>query len=453
MKKHVVITGIGVATPIGCEKKKFWENLCSGKSSISDLHLKGLEECYSQKYGLLDPEEVQQLEAKLLADAEQNLSKCSKLALVTAIQAVQDANISFDTLEEQLRTGVFFGTTQSDQYAFTEELEDLQRNRFTAPVHVAKHFHLHGSVFFNANLCASGNHALGYAWDAIQSGKLDTVLAGGVDVFSTITYVGFNRLKALSVDSVKPFDRNRNGTILSEGAAVFVLEELEHAKKRNAPIYGEIIGYGMSNDAYNIVAPDPTGEGVIQAMERAIAHSGISARYWHRRQRFRRSCCNSHCFPGAYQGRIGNCYKRRARSSTGRCFCCCNGSVCTRFTGAPHSANHQRIRPGRIGLPTRHTKSNPCNREHRHEQCLCISRQQLLCGSEKVVSRPCIMFIFTAAVTHYLQMQISTGILKNWESGPCFRRMISSLMPQIKNTAKMKKSPVIYCILPPKHWI
>ena len=173
MKKHVVITGIGVATPIGCEKKKFWENLCSGKSSISDLHLKGLEECYSQKYGLLDPEEVQQLEAKLLADAEQNLSKCSKLALVTAIQAVQDANISFDTLEEQLRTGVFFGTTQSDQYAFTEELEDLQRNRFTAPVHVAKHFHLHGSVFFNANLCASGNHALGYAWDAIQSGKLD----------------------------------------------------------------------------------------------------------------------------------------------------------------------------------------------------------------------------------------------------------------------------------------
>ena len=93
MKKHVVITGIGVATPIGCEKKKFWENLCSGKSSISDLHLKGLEECYSQKYGLLDPEEVQQLEAKLLADAEQNLSKCSKLALVTAIQAVQDANI------------------------------------------------------------------------------------------------------------------------------------------------------------------------------------------------------------------------------------------------------------------------------------------------------------------------------------------------------------------------
>lgn len=276
MKKRVVITGIGVATPIGCEKKKFWENLCSGKSSISDLHLKGLEECYSQKYGLLDPEEVQQLEAKLLADAEQNLSKCSKLALVTAIQAVQDANISFDTLEEQLRTGVFFGTTQSDQYAFTEELEDLQRNRFTAPVHVAKHFHLHGSVFFNANLCASGNHALGYAWDAIQSGKLDTVLAGGVDVFSTITYVGFNRLKALSVDSVKPFDRNRNGTILSEGAAVFVLEELEHAKKRNAPIYGEIIGYGMSNDAYNIVAPDPTGEGVIQAMERAIAHSGIS---------------------------------------------------------------------------------------------------------------------------------------------------------------------------------
>ena len=125
MKKRVVITGIGVATPIGCEKKKFWENLCSGKSSISDLHLKGLEECYSQKYGLLDPEEVQQLEAKLLADAEQNLSKCSKLALVTAIQAVQDANISFDTLEEQLRTGVFFGTTQSDQYAFTEELEDL----------------------------------------------------------------------------------------------------------------------------------------------------------------------------------------------------------------------------------------------------------------------------------------------------------------------------------------
>lgn len=277
MNRRVVITGLGVVSPIGCGKENFMDSLIAGKNGISQICVEGLENCYCKLYGMLDQNEIDRLAKKYLSVEERSLSRCSQLSLITAIMAVNDAKLSIDTDEEKFRTGVMFGTTQSDQYALCDNDKELECNRFSALANTAKHFDIHGESFFNANLCASGNHAISYAEDIIKSGRLDTAIVGGADVFSKITYVSFNRLKAFSPDAIRPFDQKRNGTVLSEGAAMIVLEEYEHAKKRGAHIYGEIIGSGMSNDAYNIVAPDPSGNGIISAMKKAVDKSGISA--------------------------------------------------------------------------------------------------------------------------------------------------------------------------------
>lgn len=276
MKRRVVITGLGAASPVGCGKDNFMNGIISGKNGISPINIEGLEDCYSKLYGLLDKEEINVLVEKYLSDEEKKLSRCSQLSLITAIMAAEDAKLTINTDEDRMHTGILFGTTQSDQYTICDNIDELKQNRFTALINTAKHFDIHGESFFNTNLCASGNHAIAYASDLIKEGRLDTAFVGGADVFSKITYVGFNRLKALTFDAVRPFDKKRNGTVLSEGAAILILEEYEHAKKRSAHIYGEIIGSGLSNDAYNIVAPDPSGDGIVSAMEKAVENAGIS---------------------------------------------------------------------------------------------------------------------------------------------------------------------------------
>lgn len=276
MKRRVVITGIGVLSPVGCGKSAFMEGLLSGASGISEIDLPALEDCYCRLHGSLDWDKVSELADVYLSADEKKLSKCSVISIIAAEMAAKDARISFNSLEERMDTGIFFGTTQSDQYAISERIKELEHDRFTALTNTAKHFGIHGGGFFNMNLCASGNHAISYAADCIKNNDINAAFVGGADAFSEITQVGFNRLKALTPDKVRPFDRERNGTVLSEGAAILFIEELEHALNRNAHIYGEILGSGFSNDAYNIVAPDPTGAGIIKAMERAVKDAEIS---------------------------------------------------------------------------------------------------------------------------------------------------------------------------------
>ena len=277
MMRRVVITGIGVLSPVGCGKNAFMEGLISGRNGITEIDVQGLEGCYCKLHGVLDWNNVRELADKYLSSDERKLSKCSVISMIAAEMAAEDADVSFNSFEEKMNTGVFFGTTQSDQYAICEGIKELEHNRFTALANTAKHFGIHGGGFFNTNLCASGDHSIAYAADCIKNNYMNAAFVGGADVFSKITQVSFNRLKALTPDTLRPFDKNRNGTVLSEGAAVLFIEELEHALDRKAHIYGEIIGSGISNDAYNIVAPDPTGEGVVSAMEKALKDASISA--------------------------------------------------------------------------------------------------------------------------------------------------------------------------------
>lgn len=275
MKRRVVITGLGAVSPCGLGKKELMDSLMEGRNCISNINVEGLEDCYCKLHGMIDRKRLDEAFEKHLSPEERKLSLCSRLSILTAIMAAEDAGITFSG-SDRYRTGVLFGTTQSDQYAVEDGTEELRHDRFTALMNTARHFDVHGPSLFNTNLCASGNHAVAYASDLIKQGRLDTAIVGGADVFSKITYVSFNRLKALTADAVRPFDKNRSGTVLSEGGAVLILEEYSHAKARNAHIYGEILGSGVSNDAYNIVAPDPSGQGIISAMEKAVKDSGIA---------------------------------------------------------------------------------------------------------------------------------------------------------------------------------
>lgn len=266
--RRVVVTGFASVGPNGYSDKG-WENLLSGGNYISDLSIDSLSGCYSKKYGIIDKKILNELEEKYLTEDEKKLTASTKLLLITSIMATEKSGIHFESFESKMRTGVIFGSAMFDLFDWDKE------TRFTATSDIAKHFEIHGETLMNANACSAGNHAIGTAISLIRSGKLDTVIAGGTDVMTEIPYVVFIRLKALSRDSIKPFDKARNGTILSEGAGVLILESLEHAVSRNAVIYGEVLGYGMSNDAFNIVAPDPSANGIVRAMKAALSDSGI----------------------------------------------------------------------------------------------------------------------------------------------------------------------------------
>jgi 3-oxoacyl-[acyl-carrier-protein] synthase II len=141
---------------------------------------------------------------------------------------------------------------------------------------VASYFQLCGPNLTIPTACAAGNYALGWAFEQIQSGAADVMLAGGADAFSRLAFTGFSRLRALSPDVCRPFDRNRQGLLLSEGAGVLVLERLEHAQARGAQIYAEMLGYGLSADAHHITAPHPDGAGAALAMRRALQRAQLA---------------------------------------------------------------------------------------------------------------------------------------------------------------------------------
>jgi 3-oxoacyl-[acyl-carrier-protein] synthase II len=145
----------------------------------------------------------------------------------------------------------------------------------TIPANVAREFGIKGPTTIIPTACAAGNYAIGYIADLIRAGTIDIGLAGGSDPFSSIAFTGFNRLLATTPDVCRPFDKNRTGMAVSEGAGILVMEELDHALARKAPIYAEILGYGLGCDAYKMTIPDPEGGGGIIALRRALNNAGI----------------------------------------------------------------------------------------------------------------------------------------------------------------------------------
>jgi 3-oxoacyl-[acyl-carrier-protein] synthase II len=278
---------LGIISPVGTGKKIFWESLVNGVSGIEKITAFDCS-AYRVKIGGV----VKDFDPEQYLDAQQirTCGRAAQYACSAAQMALADAGISKDELAAK-QTAVCLGSTMGEIQAVeaineigcingiaavaAEEYSKARPGRITTLL--ASALGLRGPQHLFLNACASGNYALGYAADLIRRGRADLALAGGVDVFSKVAFTGFNRLLSLTPDSCRPFDRNRKGLVVSEGAGVLLLEELNAAVARGATIYAEVKGYGLGTDAYHITSPHPEGAGAAASMMEALKAAGMAA--------------------------------------------------------------------------------------------------------------------------------------------------------------------------------
>ncbi|MBN1600920.1 MAG: beta-ketoacyl-[acyl-carrier-protein] synthase family protein [Chitinispirillaceae bacterium] len=286
-QNRVVITGLGLVTPIGIGNDTFWKAAVAGKNGVRPLVQFDPTEFRTKTGG----EVLDFNPSSYLTDEEiERMGRSSQFAVSAAKMAVEDAGISIGE-ENPYKFAVCMGTTMGEPQILEKGVKikyktgdasdipsDLPRQYpcGTIPANVARTLKTKGPIIITPTACAAGNYAIGYGYDLIQLGKVDVVVSGGSDPFSGIAFTGFNRLLATTSDVCRPFDLNRNGMAVSEGAGILILERLEHALARGAKIYAEILGYGLGCDAYKMTIPDPAGSGGIMAFKKAIHNTGIA---------------------------------------------------------------------------------------------------------------------------------------------------------------------------------
>ena len=287
------MTGLGVISPVGNTLQEAWSSLLQGKSGAGPIALFN-----AAKYPTRFASEVKNFDPNLYLTPKESKhsDRFVQFAVASAKQAVADAKLEM-AKEDPHRVGVWIGTGMGGLATIEEGYRDLQKKGpdkirpffipmiicNMAPGQVSISIGAKGPNSCTVSACASSAHAIGDAFEIIERGAADVMIAGGSECAITILGVaGFCALKALSArnddpqGASRPFDKTRDGFVIAEGAAMLVLEELEHAKARGAHVYGEIIGYGMTGDAYHITAPDPEGSGAAGAMKAALDDAGIS---------------------------------------------------------------------------------------------------------------------------------------------------------------------------------
>ncbi len=285
MDKRIVITGIGVISPIGCENDVFWNALISGESGVSEVKsfdtsvFKVHKGCEVKNFNF---------DNYTTEGSRRDIGKGSQFAIAASKLAIEDSNIGLNNIDPE-RAGVSIGTTAGEiqilekvNYLRHEKGEEnvdpslfLKHPCVNMPSNISIEFGFKGPSTIIPTACAAGNYAIGYACDLIKLGRVDMMLAGGSDPFSKVAFVGFSRLNAIAPDVCQPFDKDRKGLLVGEGAGMLVLESLEDALSRNANIYAEILGYGLSCDGYHITIPHPEGNGIKSAMEKALISAKI----------------------------------------------------------------------------------------------------------------------------------------------------------------------------------
>jgi len=293
MSNRVVITGMGAVTPLGIGKDTFWDNIKNGVSGIDKIQRFDASAFTTQIAGeVLDfkPEDfIDRKEAK-------HMDRFTQFAMASAAMAVADANINLDDVDRD-RLGVVMGvgiggiSTFEEQHTLLNTKGPGRISPFFVPMIITNIAAgqiaiAYGAKGYNTTVvtaCASATNAIGEAFRIIKDGRADIMFTGGAEAAVTpLSLAGFCAMKALSTrnDDPKaascPFDAKRDGFVMGEGAGVLIVESLEHAIKRGAHIYGEIIGYGATCDAYHITAPAPEGEGAARAMSEALEDAGVS---------------------------------------------------------------------------------------------------------------------------------------------------------------------------------
>lgn len=289
--RRVVVTGMGAITPVGNDIDTMWANMLAGVNGVekitsfdtSDLkvHLAGTVKNFEpEKY--IEKRELRKLDIYC------------QYAIAAAQQAVDDSGILGNINEE--RYGVYIGAGIGGLHSFVNNVTALNEggprkvSPFFIPMmigniatgNVAIRFKAKGVSLSVMSACATGTHSIGEAFHAIKDGYADAIIAGGTEaVIAPLTIAGFQNMKALSTNedpetASRPFDKNRDGFVMGEGAGMLVLEEYEHAKARGAKIYAEFAGYGNTCDAHHVTAPDPEGAGLARAIKIAMAEAGTT---------------------------------------------------------------------------------------------------------------------------------------------------------------------------------
>jgi 3-oxoacyl-[acyl-carrier-protein] synthase II len=290
--RRVVITGMGVVTPVGSDLETFWRNLRNGVSGIGriqgfdtsafDCQIAGEVRDFDPKNYFKNPKDVRRTD------------RYTHLAMAAAKMALEDSGVDLEKTDRQrfgaiVSSGIGGLKTLEDQHTTLLNKGPGRVSAFTIPMLISNmasglismEYGLQGPNLCIVTACATSNNAIGESWRIIKFGDADIFLAGGAEAsIVAIGLAGFSSMKALSTRNdeperaSRPFDRDRDGFVMGEGAGIVVVEELEHAKARGAKIYCELTGYGLSADAYHMTAPPETGEGAARAMQIALDHAG-----------------------------------------------------------------------------------------------------------------------------------------------------------------------------------
>lgn len=293
--KRVVVTGLGALTPIGNTLQEYWDGLKAGKSGAAPI-----TRFDATKYKTRFACEVKNFEIGNFMDRKEarKMDPFTQYAMVAVDEAIRHSNLPLAEINPN-RVGVIWGSGIGGLLTFQEEVKSYAKgdgtprfNPFFIPKmipdlsagHISIKYGFRGPNYVTVSACASSTNALYDAFTFLRLGKADVIISGGSEAAVCEAGVGgFNALKALSErndspeTASRPYDNDRDGFVLGEGAGALILEEYEHAKKRGAKIYGEVIGGGMSSDAYHITAPHPEGAGIIQVMYNALEDAGIKA--------------------------------------------------------------------------------------------------------------------------------------------------------------------------------
>ena len=292
MDKRVVVTGLGAISPIGNDVNEIWKSIEEKKCGIDEITAFDTTNFKTKLAG-----EIKNYDSSKYFDVKQakRLDKVSQYAIIAAREAFKDSKITKENTNLN-NVGIFVGSGIGGIETIQKQCETntLKGNSRVSPMFIpmgianmatgnlAIDLGHKGESISIVTACSSATHSIGEAYRAIKHGYEEVVLAGGSEApICEVGLAGFENMKALSHSTDKnrasiPFDKERSGFVMGEGAAVIVLEELEHAKKRGAHIYAEIIGYGATSDAYHITSPDPNGEGGARAMQRAIDDAKIT---------------------------------------------------------------------------------------------------------------------------------------------------------------------------------
>lgn len=281
LERRAFVTGLGVISPVGIGHARFWEELCAGHLGTGQIKAFDTSKFSSRCGGEVFDFDPQQFLRRLKPD---EVARTTQFAIAVSRMACEDASFA---VQAGSRVGICFGTTMGNQSVIENANDDWLAGRQKSCRSIMSYPHAviasqiaielqtGGPALVLPTACAAGNYAIGWGLDLIRSNRADVVIAGGADALSRGCYAVFNRLGAMAKDVCRPFDKNRSGMMVSEGAAALLLESGEHMARRRARPYAELLGYGLSCDAHHPTAPHPEGLGAIASLRMAVRNAGI----------------------------------------------------------------------------------------------------------------------------------------------------------------------------------